>query len=145
MLTTKNQIKEQNIGIINFMPKILVIDDDVNTTHMLGNVFSKEGYEIHEVNNSEEALSEALRAKPDLILLDLMMPGIDGIGTCKILQANPELREVPILLLSAAGDIKNKVEAFNAGARDFITKPVHLEELKSRIKVWVNYRESHRN
>lgn len=145
MLAIKSPTKNvNNVDPINFMTKILVIDDDVNTTRLIDHVLSKEGYEIHVVNNSEESLSEALRAKPDLILLDLMMPGIDGIGTCKMLQAQPELREIPILLLSAAGDIKNKVEAFDAGARDFITKPVHFEELKSRIKVWVNHRESHR-
>jgi len=141
MLATKN-IKNGNAA--NFTKKILVIDDDVNTTRLIDIVFSREGYEIHAVNNSEESLPEALRAKPDLILLDLMMPGIDGIKTCKILQAHPDLKEVPILLFSSAGDIKSKVEAFNAGARDFITKPVHFEELKSRVKVWVNYRESHR-
>jgi DNA-binding response OmpR family regulator len=121
------------------MAKILVIDDDINTTHLLGNVFSKDGYEVHAVNNSEDALSEALAAKPDLILLDLMMPGIDGIGTCRVLQGNSELRNVPILLFSAVGDVKSKVEAFNAGARDFITKPVHVDELKSRIRIWINH------
>jgi len=141
MLSAKN-IKNGNAA--NFTKKILVIDDDVNTTRLIDIVFSREGYEVHAVNNSEESLPEALRAKPDLILLDLMMPGIDGIKTCKLLQAHPDLREVPVLLFSSAGDIKNKVEAFNAGARDFITKPVHFEELKSRVKVWVNYRESHR-
>jgi DNA-binding response OmpR family regulator len=141
MLATKN-IKNANAA--NFTKKILVIDDDINTTRLIDIVFSREGYEIHAVNNSEESLPEALRAKPDLILLDLMMPGVDGIKTCKILQAHPDLQEIPILLFSSAGDIKSKVEAFNAGARDFITKPVHFEELKSRVKVWVNYRESHR-
>ena len=124
------------------MAKILVIDDDVNTTRLLDDVFSKEGYEVYAINNSDDALTEALNARPDLILLDLMMPGIDGIGTCRVLRGNSELRNVPILLFSAAGDVKRKVEAFNAGARDFITKPVHVEELKSRIKTWVNIQES---
>ncbi len=70
------------------------------------------------------------------------MPDTDGIETCKALKANSELRKTPILMFSAMGDVKRKVEAFNAGARDFITKPVHVEELKSRIKTWVNTQES---
>jgi len=118
----------ENVDIIITMAKILVIDDDINTTWLIDNVFSKEGYEIHTINTSVNALPEALSIKPDLILLDLMMPEIDGIGTCKILQAH--------------GDINSKLEAFKAGARDFITKPVHVEELKSRIRTWINQRES---
>jgi len=132
----------ENVDIIITMAKILVIDDDINTTWLIDNVFSKAGYEIHSVNTSVNALSEALTVKPDLILLDLMMPEIDGIGTCKILQAHPELKDIPILVFSASGDIKSKVAAFKAGARDFITKPVHVEELKSRIRTWINQRES---
>lgn len=125
------------------MAKILVIDDDVNTTWLIENVFSKEGYEVFSVNISAMAETEALQVEPDLILLDLMMPDIDGIETCKILQANNELRNIPILVFSSVGDIESKVEAFNAGARDFITKPVHINELKSRVKTWVNQREGH--
>ena len=121
------------------MAKILVIDDDINTTWLIDNVFSKEGYEIHTVNTSVTALSEALIIQPDLILLDLMMPEIDGIGTCKTLQAHPKLKDVPILVFSASGDINSKVAAFKAGAKDFITKPVHVEELKSRIRTWINH------
>jgi DNA-binding response OmpR family regulator len=121
------------------MKKLLVIDDDVNTTWLLDNLFSKAGYEIHALNNSEMAVNTALEVNPDLILLDLMMPGIDGIETCKALQADPNTQKTPILIFSAVGDIKSKVEAFNAGARDFITKPVHIEELKSRIRTWLNH------
>jgi len=125
------------------MTKILVIDDDVNTTWLMDNIFSKVGYEIHSVNNSNFAVNEALTVKPDLIILDLMMPGTDGIRTCQALQANPDTKDIPILMFSAVGDVNSKVEAFNAGARDFITKPVHVEELKSRIKNWLNHNHNH--
>jgi len=128
-----------NLDIINVMAKILVVDDDVNTTQLINNIFTKEGYEIHPVNLSTNALTEALSVKPDLILLDLMMPDMDGIATLNILKSNPDLAGVPVLVFSASGNIESKVAAFNAGARDFISKPVHLEELKSRVKNWLNH------
>ncbi len=119
------------------MAKILIIDDDVNTTWLMDNAFSKAGYEIHAINNSARAVQEAIASQPDLIIVDLMMPDIDGIATCKALQAEPQTQKIPILVFSAVGDVHRKVEAFQAGAKDFITKPVHIEELKSRINTWL--------
>jgi DNA-binding response OmpR family regulator len=124
------------------MPKIMIIDDDVNTTGLMDNVFSKVGYKIHSLNNSSLAVTEALTVRPDLIILDLVMPGMDGIQTCQALQTNANTRNIPVLIFSAVGDINCKVEAFEAGARDFITKPVHVEELKSRIRTWLNHKHA---
>jgi DNA-binding response OmpR family regulator len=124
------------------MPKIMFIDDDVNTTGLMDNVFSKVGYKIHSLNNSSLAVTEALTVRPDLIILDLVMPGMDGIQTCQALQTNANTRNIPVLIFSAVGDINCKVEAFEAGARDFITKPVHVEELKSRIRTWLNHKHA---
>jgi DNA-binding response OmpR family regulator len=121
------------------MKKILIIDDDVNTTWLMDNVFSKVGYEIHSINISSRAVPEAITIQPDLIIVDLMMPGIDGIGTCQALKANQETNTIPILVFSASGDVNSKVKAFEAGAKDFIAKPIHIEELKSRIKIWINH------
>lgn len=120
------------------MNKILVVDDDTSTTWLMENVLSKAGYEIHTVNNSQMAVAKALSTNPDLILLDLMMPGIDGIGICKALQAEPGTKKIPILVFSAVGDINSKLDAFSAGAKDYISKPVHIEELKSRIRTWLS-------
>lgn len=125
------------------MKKILVVDDDVNTTLLMESVVSKAGYEIHAINNSAQTVSEAINIRPDLIILDLMMPGTNGIETCQALQANSGTKHIPIIIFSAVGDINSKVEAFNAGAKDFITKPVHLEELKSRMRTWVNHKNGH--
>jgi len=105
----------------------------------MDNVFSKVGYEIHSINNSSLAIPEAITIQPDLIIVDLMMPGIDGIGTCQALKANQETNKIPILVFSASGDINSKVKAFEAGAKDFIAKPIHIEELKSRIKIWIDH------
>jgi|SRR6476469_784020 len=124
------------------MPKIMFIDDDVNTTGLMDNVFSKVGYKIHSLNNSSLAVTEALTVRPDLNILDLVMPGMDGIQTCQALQTNANTRNIPVLIFSAVGDINCKVEAFEAGARDFITKPVHVEELKSRIRTWLNHKHA---
>ncbi|MEP7133578.1 MAG: response regulator [Chloroflexota bacterium] len=119
------------------MAIILIIDDDVNTTWLIDNVFSKEGYEVHSVNNSSDALSVALSTNPDLIIIDFAMPEVDGLETCKLLHSHPKLNRIPILFFSAVGDVDRKVEAFQAGAKDFISKPVHIDEFKSRVKLWL--------
>jgi len=121
------------------MIKILIVDDDANTTWLMDNMFSKVGYEIHTVNNSSLAVPEATVIQPDLIILDLMMPGIDGIEICKALKADQETNKIPVLIFSAVGDVNSKTKAFEAGAKDFITKPIHIDELKSRIRVWTNH------
>ena len=118
--------------------KILIVDDDANTTWLMDSVFSKAGYEIHSVNNSSLAVPKAEAIQPDLIILDLVMPGIDGIDTCKGLKANQETNKIPVLVFSAVGDVNSKLKAFDAGAKDFITKPVHIDELKSKIRIWTN-------
>lgn len=118
--------------------RILIIDDDSNTTWLMENVLSKEGYQIHRLHDSSEAVATALSQKPDLIILDLMMPGFDGIEVCRQLHLQAETKKTPVLVLSAVGSIDRKVDAYNAGARDFITKPVHVEELKGKIKVWLS-------
>lgn len=88
-----------------------------------------------------EALSAVLSSNGDLILPNLIMPRTGGIGTCEILNSNPELKQIPSLFFSASGDIKSTLAAFNAGGKDYITKPVHIEELKSMVKLWTKPRE----
>jgi len=119
------------------MAKILIIDDDVNTTELMQKLFTKAGYEIEAINHGSCAVPKAIASHPDLIIVDLMMPDVDGIATCRALQAETQTQRIPILVFSAMGDIQQKIEAFKAGAKDFITKPVHIEELKSRINTWL--------
>lgn len=120
------------------MKKILLVDDDPNTTQLLETILSKDGYQVMSVNESQQALPAALRFFPDLILLDLMMPVMDGIATCRILRADPNFVKTPILFFTALGDIDNKVAAYEAGATDFFTKPIHPAELRLKIKALVN-------
>jgi len=123
------------------MTKILIVDDDKSTTLLLEIILSKDKYEIATVNNSNEALSTALLYGPDLILLDLMMPGISGLEVCRNLRAEPQFARIPIIFFTSIGNIEEKVAAFGSGATDFITKPVHPDELKIRIKALLSQSE----
>ena len=116
------------------MTRILLVDDDPNTTQLLQLMLSKDGYQVFSVNNSRETLSAASGFSPDLILIDLMMPEMDGIEVCKALRAHPPFEEIPILFFTAVGDTEHKVAAYEAGASDFFTKPIHPEELRLKIK-----------
>jgi len=123
------------------MARILIIDDDKSTTRLLEIILSKDNYEIVAVNNSEEALSTAVIYNPDLILLDVMMPGVDGLEICRNLRAEPQFTEIPVIFFTSIGNVEEKVAAFDSGATDFLTKPVHPEELKIRIKTLISRSE----
>lgn len=124
------------------MGKILIVDDDQGTTKLLEFILSKEGYDVVSINNSCDTLTTALMCEPSLILLDLLMPSPDGFEVCRNVREKSQFAHIPIIFFTSVGDINFKVEAFEAGARDFITKPVHVEELKSRIRTWLNYRRA---
>ena len=115
------------------MAKILIIDDDVQTTKLLEGMVTLNGHRATSVNNSNSAVEVAHAVSPDIILLDIMMPGISGIDLCKIFQATSELKHIPIIIVSALDDIGSKKDAFAAGARDFLTKPVLPKVLAHKI------------
>jgi DNA-binding response OmpR family regulator len=119
------------------MGKILVVDDDQGTTKLLEYILSKEGYEVITVNNSCDTLPAALAHDPNLILLDLMMPSLDGFEVCRDLRAKSQFAHVPIIFFTSVSDIEKKVAAFGSGATDYIIKPVHPKELKLRIKALI--------
>ena len=121
------------------MGKILIVDDDQGTTKLLEFILSKEGYDVVSVNNGYETLSAAQAYNPDLILLDLMMPSIDGFEVCRNLRAESQFLHTPIVFFTSIGDVEQKVAAFGSGANDFITKPIHPRELKLRIKAWIQH------
>jgi DNA-binding response OmpR family regulator len=115
------------------MAKILIIDDDVQTTKLLESIVALNGHKAASVNNSMDAVEVAHSITPDLILLDIMMPGINGIELCKIFQSTSELKHIPIIIVSALDDIGSKRDAANAGAKDFLTKPVLPKVLANKI------------
>src|SRR4030042_4271034 len=103
--------------------KILVVDDDVDTLRLVGLMLERQGYEIVAANSGQQALALVLTERPDLILLDLMMPDIDGVEVCRRLRASPETKDILIIMFTAKSQTDDKVEGFDAGADDYLTKP----------------------
>jgi len=114
---------------------ILIIDDIPLNLQALGNMLEMAGYEVQVATSGPEALQIAHASpQPDLILLDIMMPGMDGFEVCRRLKADPVLRLIPLIFLSAISMTDQKIEAFRAGAVDYITKPFHREEVLARVQ-----------
>jgi len=119
---------------MNEQIKILLVDDEVDIIDFLSYNLKKEGFEIFTASNGEEALKQANDILPNLILLDLMMPVLDGIETCKLIRKNPKLDNTIVAFLTARGEDYSQISGFEAGADDFITKPIRPNVLISRIK-----------
>lgn len=111
------------------MKNILIIDDDVYIGNMLEEALTKEGYRVSHAYSGTEALFVLSGSKPDLVLLDLMLPGLNGE------EVLPQIKGIPVIILSAKTDIDNKVELLLGGAADYVTKPFHTKELLARIAV----------
>ncbi len=115
------------------LQRILVVDDDPQAAKLLRLWFRDRPFEILDAPNGEIGLRMVAEQSPDLILLDLKMPGLDGIAVARRLQENPATAQIPMILLTACRDTETKVEAFAAGAQDYITKPFECEEIDARI------------
>ena len=114
--------------------KILIVDDDLDIVQLVQYNLEKEGYKCYTAYNGEEAVVKALDKSPDLILLDIMMPKMDGIEACRKIRENDKLRDVYIAFLTARGEEYSEVAGFEAGADDYITKPIKPRVLVSRVK-----------
>jgi two-component system, NtrC family, sensor kinase len=121
---------------------ILVVDDNPTNIKVLCDFLSDCSYRIAVAQSGEKALEKVSRISPDLILLDVMMPGIDGFETCRQLKANPRTQDIPILFMTALSDTLNKVKGLSLGAVDYITKPIEYEETLARIKVHLALRKA---
>ncbi|HBE18776.1 MAG TPA: diguanylate cyclase [Cyanobacteria bacterium UBA11149] len=119
---------------------IVIVDDTPNNLGVLFDFLSDSGFKVLVAQDGESAIQKVEYAKPDLILLDVMMPGIDGFETCRRLKDNPSTCEIPVIFLSALSDVVDKVKGFNLGAVDFITKPVQQEEVKARVTTHLKLR-----
>ncbi len=113
---------------------ILIVDDQLSAREVLKGMLTMQGYDLLFASNGKEALSQAAQFTPDLILLDVMMPDMDGFEVCRQIRANPLLAEVPIILVTALDDLKSRVTGIEAGADDFLTKPVSFPELSARVR-----------
>lgn len=114
--------------------KILLVDEEVDALTALKVALEADGYNVVEALDGFEALSMASSENPDVILLDIMMPGMDGFEVCKRLKSDSQLSTIPVIMLTAKGEINDKVEGLEMGADDYVTKPFNLKELKARIK-----------
>ena len=114
---------------------ILVVDDNPTNIQVLFDLLSETGYRVAIAKSGENALQRLQSYVPDLILLDVMMPGIDGFETCRRLKADPETQEIPVIFMTALADTVDKVKGLNLGAVDYITKPIQHEEVLARIRI----------
>lgn len=114
--------------------RILVVDDIRTNIKVLEAKLTSEYYEVIAASNGPEALESAVSQKPDLILLDVMMPGMDGFEVCRRLKANPETAHVPVIMVTALGDPEDRVQGLSAGADDFLTKPVDDTAMFARVR-----------
>lgn len=114
--------------------KILVVDDDIDSLKLIGLMLQRSGYEVSVASSGAQALSKASSERPDLIILDIMMPDMSGLEVCRRLRQAPETKQIPIIMFTAKTLIDDKVAGFEAGADDYLTKPTHPAELASRVK-----------
>jgi CheY-like chemotaxis protein/MinD-like ATPase involved in chromosome partitioning or flagellar assembly len=114
--------------------KILIIDDDLDTLRLVGLMLQRQGYQISAATNGQQGLDKAFEEDPDLILLDVMMPEMDGYEVTRRLRQNPSTMETPILMFTAKTQLDDKVIGFEVGANDYLTKPTHPAELQARVK-----------
>jgi DNA-binding response OmpR family regulator len=120
---------------------VLIIDDDPNTLDIMTRYLEDRHYAILIAEDGESGLKRADYAKPDLILLDIMMPGIDGFETCRRLKAMESTREIPVIFMTALAEPEHKVRGFEAGAVDYVTKPIQREEVVARVGLHLRLRE----
>ena len=116
------------------MARILVVDDDLSVAATIDRLLHSRGHETVVVHNGQDAIDAARETKPDLVVLDVMMPGMDGIEACKILRSDLETAHLPIIFLTARAMIDDKIEGFEAGADDYLTKPFDIQELALRVR-----------
>lgn len=114
--------------------KILIVEDEAAIREMLGYTLMKEGFEFQEAADVEQARPLIARQRPDLILLDWMLPGMSGVDYARRVRNDPETRNIPIIMLTARGEESDKVRALDSGADDYITKPFSSKELIARIR-----------
>ena len=120
------------------MPRsVLVVDDEANILLSLEFLMKKAGYDVRTARDGEEALAEMRKARPDLVLLDIMMPKRNGFDVCETIRANPEWKDVRVIMLTAKGRDAEREKGLAVGADDYITKPFSTREVVERVSGWL--------
>jgi len=118
-------------------PLILIVDDNPTNLQVLGKLLAEQGYELSIAQSGQEALDFVAETEPELILLDIMMPGMDGYAVCRQLKKNAGTKHIPIIFLTAKIESADIIKAFELGAADYVTKPFNAAELLARVNVHV--------
>jgi DNA-binding response OmpR family regulator len=118
--------------------KILVVDDEVDLVETIRFPLEMEGFNVLVCYNGEDALNQARKEKPDLILLDLMLPKLDGYKVCRLLKFDERYKDIPILMLTAKTQEKDKLLGKETGANEYITKPFDIDELMKKVNVYLS-------
>ncbi len=113
--------------------KIMVVDDSQNIRMLITNALTKEGYEVFPFENGFEVIKEIEAIAPDLLLADIMMPKLDGLKMLMALKNRKETKDVPVIFLTAKSDVKSVAEGINLGAKAYLTKPIELDQLISKL------------
>ena len=113
--------------------KILIVDDSPTERHVLNDMLTKAGFEVVACDNGEDAILKAKSARPDLILMDVVMPGLNGFQATRAISRDPDTRAIPIILCTSKSQETDKIWGMRQGARDYIVKPVNREELLEKI------------
>jgi len=121
---------------------VLIVDDIPENLQVLGNVLLQKGLDVGFATNGEEALEAVKYNKPDLILLDIMMPGMSGITVCQKLKSNPETQDIPVIFLTAKTQPEDIIKGFEVGAVDYVTKPFNSGELLARVMTQLELKKS---
>ncbi len=118
--------------------RILIVDDDFETLKMMEFILQRKGFEVHSELDGARAIVIAHQEKPDLIILDVMMPDPDGFKVARELRDSPDTAAIPILFFTAKGAVADKLAGFQAGGDDYLTKPIHPAELVARVESLLN-------
>lgn len=120
-----------------FKPYILAVDDDLEVLGTLARALTPEGYDVGRASSGAEALKMLGQRRPDLIILDIIMPGLDGLAVCRVIRANPSYNDLTILFLTARGHTDDVVMGLDAGGDDYVVKPFQLAELTARVRALI--------
>jgi len=117
--------------------KVLVVDDEVNITQIMEFSIGAEGYEVVTASNGEEAITKARKEQPNLIILDIMMPKVDGYEVCRVLKRDPLTKRIPVILLTAKGREIDKRLGYEVGASDYVVKPFSPSQLIDKVNSYL--------
>lgn len=130
----EKEVETRIRGFSDAREKIMIVDDEMATLLPLKRSLEAQGYIVIEAYDGYQAIEKSKTEKPELIVLDLMLPGIDGFEVCARLKKDEITGKIPVIMLTAKDEVRDKVEGLEMGADDYVTKPFNLNELKARIK-----------